>query len=221
MVKKLCFFLIFLNKITNVKPIYTIGKSIPFVSTTKNCSNDGAGSGGGGGGAHGGGAHGCGNNSNFTKYANITCSSKIVDFIKKTTSITLLTLLQLCIMKPESCIKMLNDDNLKRRFSNSNNLWDLLKSVLSNDIKDIEGNLNNFISVYKNGSPDGTTWDDVIGLDNAVRDLQKILNITSSKDMIQNARRCGINTPRNILLVGPPGTGKTLLAKAKVCRYRS
>tara|TARA_B100001175_G_scaffold54796_1_gene43808 strand:+ start:16216 stop:18516 length:2301 start_codon:yes stop_codon:yes gene_type:complete len=215
MVKKLCFFLIFLNKITNVKPIYTIGKSIPFVSTTKNCSNDGdSGSGGGGGGAHGGGAHGCGNNSNFTKYANITCSSKIVDFIKKTTSITLLTLLQLCIMKPESCIKMLKDDNLKRRFSNSNNLWDLLKSVLSNDIKDIEGNLNNFISVYKNGSPDGTTWDDVIGLDNAVRDLQKILNITSSKDMIQNARRCGINTPRNILLVGPPGTGKTLLAKA-------
>ena len=210
MVKKLYFFLIFLNKITNVKPIYTIGKSIPFVSTTKNCSNDGSPHGGGGSGG-GGGAHGGGGRS----AANITSSSsKIVDFIKKTTSITLLTLLQLCIMKPESCIKMLKDDNLKRRFSNSNNLWDLLKSVLSNDIKDIQGNLNNFISVYKNGSPDGTTWDDVIGLDNAVRDLQKILNITSSKDMIQNARRCGINTPRNILLVGPPGTGKTLLAKA-------
>ena len=74
MVKKLYFFLIFLNKITNVKPIYTIGKSIPFVSTTKNCSNDGSPHGGGGSGG-GGGAHGGGGRS----AANITSSSKIVD----------------------------------------------------------------------------------------------------------------------------------------------
>ncbi len=59
-------------------------------------------------------------------------------------------------------------------------------------------------------APD-VTFDDVLGMDEAVREAQEVVDfLKRGKDF----EAIGARLPRGVLLVGPPGTGKTLLAKA-------
>ena len=55
------------------------------------------------------------------------------------------------------------------------------------------------------------TFQDVAGVDEAVGELQEVVNFLKEPDRYG---RLGGRLPKGILLVGPPGTGKTLLAKA-------
>ena len=55
------------------------------------------------------------------------------------------------------------------------------------------------------------TFADVAGEDEAVEELEEILEFLASPDKFH---KVGARIPRGVLLYGPPGTGKTLLAKA-------
>lgn len=55
------------------------------------------------------------------------------------------------------------------------------------------------------------TFKDVAGVDEAIEELQEIVNFLQSPE---SYGRLGGHIPHGILLVGPPGTGKTLLARA-------
>ena len=55
------------------------------------------------------------------------------------------------------------------------------------------------------------TFDDVAGVDEAVRDMREAVAFLNSP---AEFTRLGATLPKGILLVGPPGGGKTLLAKA-------
>jgi len=57
----------------------------------------------------------------------------------------------------------------------------------------------------------GVKFVDVAGIDEAVEELQEIVDFLKYPDKF---RRLGGRIPRGVLLVGPPGTGKTLLARA-------
>jgi cell division protease FtsH len=57
----------------------------------------------------------------------------------------------------------------------------------------------------------GITFKDVAGQDEAIQELQEILEFLRTPDKFT---RLGAKIPKGVLLVGPPGTGKTLLAKA-------
>lgn len=57
----------------------------------------------------------------------------------------------------------------------------------------------------------GVTFKDVAGQDEAIQELQEILEFLRTPDKFT---KLGAKVPKGILLVGPPGTGKTLLAKA-------
>ena len=142
------------------------------------------------------------NNSNksYTEIVNTNNSlingSNAIMFTKKTGSLILLSLLQLCAMSPPSCNKMMND------------LFGILTSKPNKSQK------YSFFEVYTNGSPDGTSWDDVIGNNESVNELRRLISLSLSRDTALRARRTGVSVPRNILLIGPPGTGKTLMARA-------
>ncbi len=56
-----------------------------------------------------------------------------------------------------------------------------------------------------------TTFEDVAGIDEAVCELQEIVEFLKTPAKYQ---ALGARIPRGVLLVGPPGTGKTLLARA-------
>jgi len=57
----------------------------------------------------------------------------------------------------------------------------------------------------------GVTYKDVGGCDEAIGELQEIIQFLKSPGKFSNL---GGRIPKGVLLVGPPGTGKTLLAKA-------
>ena len=57
----------------------------------------------------------------------------------------------------------------------------------------------------------GTTFQDVAGIDEAIEELQEIVEFLKTPEKY---RRLGGRIPKGVLLVGPPGTGKTLLARA-------
>lgn len=142
------------------------------------------------------------NNSNksYTEIVNTNNSfingSNAIMFTKKTGSLIIFSLLQLCAMSPPSCNKIMND------------LFGILTSKPNKSQK------YSFFEVYTNGSPDGTSWDDVIGNNETVNELRRLISLSLSRDTALRARRTGVSVPRNILLIGPPGTGKTLMARA-------
>jgi len=57
----------------------------------------------------------------------------------------------------------------------------------------------------------GVTFADVGGADEAIAELQEIIQFLKTPDQFA---RLGGRIPKGVLLIGPPGTGKTLLAKA-------
>ncbi len=56
-----------------------------------------------------------------------------------------------------------------------------------------------------------TRFSDVAGQDEAVKDVQEIVEMLKNPERFT---RVGAKVPRGVLLYGPPGTGKTLLARA-------
>jgi cell division protease FtsH len=61
------------------------------------------------------------------------------------------------------------------------------------------------------GGPPRTTFKDVAGVDEALMELQEIVDFLRAPEKFQ---KLGGKMPKGVLLVGPPGTGKTLLARA-------
>ncbi|HXN58291.1 MAG TPA: ATP-dependent zinc metalloprotease FtsH [Candidatus Angelobacter sp.] len=61
------------------------------------------------------------------------------------------------------------------------------------------------------GGADQVTFDQVVGVDEAKRELEEVVEFLKSP---ANFGQLGARMPRGILLVGPPGTGKTLLSRA-------
>lgn len=79
------------------------------------------------------------------------------------------------------------------------------------------GGLGGIMSVSKSRATEvkpeaiGVTFKDVGGADEAIAELQEIIQFLKSPEKFSNL---GGRIPKGVLLVGPPGTGKTLLAKA-------
>ncbi|MCH8830084.1 MAG: ATP-dependent zinc metalloprotease FtsH [Planctomycetes bacterium] len=76
------------------------------------------------------------------------------------------------------------------------------------------GMMGNFIRSQAkrfHATEDGTTFDDVAGMDQAKAELQEIVEFLKSPEKYQ---KLGARIPKGVLLMGPPGTGKTLLARA-------
>src|SRR6202140_3854639 len=61
------------------------------------------------------------------------------------------------------------------------------------------------------GGADQVTFDQVVGVDEAKRELEEVVEFLKSPASFGHL---GARMPRGILLVGPPGTGKTLLSRA-------
>ena len=65
------------------------------------------------------------------------------------------------------------------------------------------------VNLNSTGKP--VTADDIVGLDNEITEIKKILNLSLTHPSF--AENSKIEPPKGILLVGPPGVGKTLLAR--------
>ena len=79
------------------------------------------------------------------------------------------------------------------------------------------GGMHNILGVGRSkatevkGEDIGITFKDVGGVDEAITELQEIIDFLKTPEQFA---RLGGRIPKGVLLVGPPGTGKTLLAKA-------
>ncbi len=79
------------------------------------------------------------------------------------------------------------------------------------------GGLGNVFGVGKSKAQEvkpedvGVTYKDVGGADEAIAELQEIIQFLESPEQFA---KLGGRIPKGVLLVGPPGTGKTLLARA-------
>ena len=135
---------------------------------------------------------------------NRNISSNIVESglksLKHTITLSLLTFIQLCAVNPDKCKNIIN--NLLYEFSFNSTSIHIDQSVL------------NFAEFYKDSSKIGIDWNNVIGMNSTIFEIKQMLNIISSHEYSIAARRIGVTSPKNMLLVGQPGTGKTLLAKA-------
>ena len=103
--------------------------------------------------------------SNITEYfSNQTNTSAIrnstINFVKKTSSLVTFTIIQLCAMSPASCNQIINDF-----FGKVTNV-------------PVKSEKHSFFEIYADGSPDGTTWDDVIGNKDSVNDIRRLLSLS-------------------------------------------
>ncbi|WGH24987.1 MAG: AAA family ATPase [Candidatus Shikimatogenerans bostrichidophilus] len=70
---------------------------------------------------------------------------------------------------------------------------------------------SDYIKIYENKTNNKIEFKDIIGLDNAKKEIQEIVYYLNNN---KNYNKLGGKIPLGILLEGPPGTGKTILAKA-------
>jgi ATP-dependent metalloprotease FtsH len=66
-------------------------------------------------------------------------------------------------------------------------------------------------TTYEPETPSDTTFDDVVGVEEAKEALSDIVEFLRDHERFS---RLGGEVPKGVLLTGPPGTGKTLLARA-------
>jgi len=73
------------------------------------------------------------------------------------------------------------------------------------------GAMTKHLAEAKLGDTDQVTFDQVVGVDEAKRELEEVVEFLKAPGSFG---QLGARMPRGILLVGPPGTGKTLLSRA-------
>jgi cell division protease FtsH len=73
------------------------------------------------------------------------------------------------------------------------------------------GAMTKHLADSKVGAGDQVTFDQVVGVDEAKRELEEVVEFLRAPGSFG---QLGARMPRGILLVGPPGTGKTLLSRA-------
>lgn len=90
----------------------------------------------------------------------------------------------------------------------------VLYLIFSRQMKGMGANAMNFgksPARLMNKSTNKVTFKDVAGIDEAIEELQEIVDFLKSP---QKFTALGGHIPKGVLCIGPPGTGKTLIAKA-------